>query len=59
MSSDIEQMAADAKERIHRGIGQRWRWARHDIARKAAFLHKSYALRQWLDGHPIAAAEDT
>lgn len=35
---NIGQMAADAKERIHRGVGQRARWAHRDIAQKAEHL---------------------
>lgn len=31
MVFDLEQMVADAKERCHRSIGQRARWAKHDF----------------------------
>jgi hypothetical protein len=30
----LEQRVAEAKERLHRSIGQRARWAQHDIRQK-------------------------
>lgn len=40
MSKEMEAMIAAAKERLHRSIGQRARWAQAAIAAKAAELRE-------------------
>lgn len=43
MSPAMEALIAAAKERLHRSIGQRARWARAAIAAKAAELRGKVA----------------
>lgn len=41
MSKEIEALIAAAKERLHRSIGQRARWAQAAIAARAAALREA------------------